>query len=529
VYHWFRDGMAMASTHAPIFCDLRPDKGFRFFPAANSVVTFSGTWDDAPARCIAPSPGSMLTVPFTGVGVGVTADRHGRAGPIHTAVEVLLDGESQGVFHPEAWGDHPEMIVWGRGGLEDGPHYLTLVQQTDVPFAVCGFWVCEHDQSLGKPVVYEVEIDDSARERVSLTPAVDRAAIFDAWADEVIAWYGERHHSEWSAQQELWPGIAALYAATRREELRQAALHQVQYQISLGGAEVDYLPPAPDHTYPFLTHNGRMISHLYCLYRLFGEEIFLRMADTMAAAFLERWPKVTREVEERTYANVLAHGAQRHADGTFSVAELPDECGNSFSHAAQGLIMAWEEPRSIYYHSNAVRALAVDNARYALALLQDDGGIWYYPGLAKPDWNYALYMMEHIAHIAIATGELTEEAERMARYLTRFGTREPLVMEMYVYQHAVVPVNLALLTAAHAFLGHDVPHAFIDIIYSAGMGGQDGEYHPSGREKIVPQTLSPHDRLVYILYTHLRGHSALLNLRVPIELWGAKLAKPASA
>lgn len=520
VYRWFRDGAALATTHAPILRDLRPDKRFRFVPATDPAIVVEGTWEATATRRIAREPGNRLTFSFTGVAVAVVADCHGHNGPLHTAIETRLDGDAPAVFHPEAWGDHPEMMVWGRGGLQDGPHVLTLTQQTGVPCAIYGFWVCERDRILGEPVSYEVEIDGSLREGITVTPAVDRQVIFDAWTDEVVAWYAEHHHCAWSAQHELWSGIAALYALTGREELRQVALQQVQYQIDLGDASVDYLSPAPGHDYPFLTHNGRMMSHLYCLYRLFRDAIFLYMADTMVTAYLERWPKVDCIVGDFTYTNVLAHGARRTADGVYEVVELPDACGNSFSHAAQGLVMAWEEPDSRHFRSDAVRALAVDNARYSLALLQPDGGIWYYPGLQMPDWNYALYMMEHIAHVASSTGELTEEAARMARYLTRFGTREPLIMEMFVYPHAVTPVNVALLTATNSFLGQAPPRAFVDMMYSTAMGGKDGEYQPAGREKIVPSTLSPQDQLIHILYTQLRGHSALLNLRVPVELWG---------
>lgn len=519
VYRWYRDGEALAATHAPILRDLRPDKCLRFVPATDPTVTVEGEWETTATRRIALEPGSRLTLPFTGVAVAVVADCHGQGGPLYTAMEARLDGAAPEVFHPEGWGDHPEMMIWGRGDLDDSPHVLTLTQQTGVPCAFCGFWVCERDCELGQPMTYMVEIDGAAREQVTVTPVVDRQAIFDVWADEVIAWYAEHHHSEWSAQHELWPGIAVLYALTGREELRRPALQQVQYQISLGDESVDYLPPAPGHNFPFLTHNGRMMSHLYCLYRQFGEEIFLHMADTMVTAYLERWPKVECTVDGRMYANVLTHGARRAADGYYQVVELPDACGNSFSHTAQGLVMAWEEPDSRHFRSDAVRALAVENARYALALLQPDGGIWYYPGMQKPDWNYALYMMEHIAHVATSTGELTEEADRMARYLTRFGTREPLIMEMFVYPHAVVPVNLALLTATHAFLGQPPPRAFVDMMYSAAMGGENGEYHPAGREKIVPSTLPPQDALIHILCTQLRGHSALLNLRVPMKVW----------
>jgi len=521
VYRWFRDNEALAATHAPILRDLRPDKRFCFVPATDPVVAVEGDWETTATRRIAREPGCRLTYSFNGVAVTVVADCHGQDGALHTAIEARLDDGMPDVFHPEGWGDNPEMMVWGRGGLDDGPHMLTLTQQTGVPCALCGFWVCERDQALGAPVTYEVEIDGMTRERVTAVPMVNRQAIFDTWADDVVAWYAKHHHSTWSAQHELWPGIAALHALTGREELRQAALQQVQYQVSLGDASVDYLPPAPGHDHPFLTHNGRMMSHLYRLYRQFGDPLFLQMADVMVTTYLGRWPKVECTVGDRTYTNVLTHGAHRYTDGSFTVAELPDACGNSFSHAAQGLVMAWEEPDSRHYQCDVIRTLAVDNARYALALLQPDGGIWYYPGLRKPDWNYALYMMEHIAHIASSTGELTEEAQRMARYLTRFGTREPLIMEMFVYPHAVVPVNLALLTATHVFLGQTPSRAFVDMMHSAAMGGEDGEYHPAGREKIIPATLSSRDQLSHILCTQLRGHSALLNLRVSMEIWGA--------
>jgi hypothetical protein len=455
----------------------------------------TGDWTDKRPQknyTLQNNPGSVFT--FSGVEFGLVGNK--TSGILDWDISItdtILGTQTARIQHSFSPHTRPNQLLWGRGGLTNEEHTVTVTIRNGV-YALANITGCySSDLSIpyGGNVTYNIGGTEIVLTGAELRP--DRTAVEENLIDRWLAGYGDgtafcAGMNVGSFLCEYIASVAGTYAATadatRRIDLKAAADQMLARLTAITGYSggvlySNYVPEGEDPPPPFdsasLTENGRVGYSLWYAYTVFNDTDYLTVADACVAFLLNDW---------RKEAGVWYLETHPDAGDFIGVGDLVG-FGNHLSAAALSCAVLYNEIASAHHNSSPLKTIMLTNIAQAVDSVYDNGLLRWSPG-GYDSQLYGMFEWWHLAYFAKyfpaenAVSTRLDEIDNVRAWLNGIGKAEP-----YLYMDVAYGYTQPAILAGRT-ISEDSGNAeiFRDLLHSAAFAsmtpGNTIDYDPTG-------------------------------------------------